>query len=451
LQPNRDLCDAIVLTGRRSGLIRAWSTAACVALTLVLFSYGIASAHATLVSSDPRAGTWVPTSPSQIRLVFSEPVEASLATITLISVSGQVRLPATGDPHDVHAVIGTPGSLVPAEYRVVWRIVSADGHPVSGSFVFGVGPSSAHADQPPNVVEIPGSKVWGPAVFGAPIIPALLRGAADGCILALTGLLWFAISAHRAAATRLPSIALKLAVAAPILCLAHLFGWLINTAPNHHLDAAWISASFGTTPGRAELARTLLSLVPIWALGLARRPAIALAGGCLAILGASAVGHSAAIVPEWAIPFKAIHLLALAIWSGGLVWILAGRADDAALDSRQISRVSSTAFWAVFAVAFSGVVQARVLMSSWSDFASVYGAVIIAKVVGLAVLVGFGAYHRRLIGEFVADKGSVAFLRKSVAREILVFAIVVLLGGFLAYLSPPMERPSAQSNVSLQR
>jgi copper transport protein len=382
--------------------------------------------------------------------VFSEPVEASLATVTLVSANGQVQLRVTGDPHDVHAVIGSPGNLAPAEYRLVWRIVSADGHPVGGSFVFGVGASPVHPTEVPQVVDVPESKVWGPALFGAPLFLAVLRGSGVGCLLALTGLLWFAIS-WRQFAGPIASIALKLSVAAPVLLLGHLFGWLVNTAPNHHVDAAWISASFATTPGRVELARTLLSIAPVWALGLARRPAIALAGGGLALLATAAVGHSAAIFPEWAIPFKAIHLFALAIWSGGLVWIVARRGEDASVDTQQISRVSSTALWAVIAVACSGVVQARVLMSSWSDLASVYGAVVMAKVVGLAALVGFGAYHRRLIAEFVADKASVALLRKSVAREILVFSIVVLLGGLLAYLSPPMARPSTQSNVSVQR
>ena len=439
-----------MLIVRRAGRIRAWGGGVCVALMLVLFSYRIASAHATLVSSDPRAGTWVPTSPTQIRLVFSEPVEASLATVSLVSVSGQEQIRVAGDPHDVHAVIGAPGTLAPGEYRLVWRIVSADGHPVSGSFVFGVGANSTHSTGAPDVVDVPQSKVWGPAVFGAPVILAVLRGSGVGCLLTLTGLLWFAIS-WRQSAGPIAAIALKLSVATAVLLLAHLLGWLVNTAPDHRVDAAWISASFATPPGRVELARTLLSILPVWALGLARRPAIALTGGILALFATAAVGHSAAIAPEWAIPFKAIHLFALAIWSGGLVWIVARRGEGAAVDTRQISRVSAAALWAVIAVAFSGIVQARVLMSSWSDLGSAYGAVVMAKVVGLAVLVGFGAYHRRLIAEFVTDKASVGLLRKSVAREILVFSIVILLAGFLAYLSPPTAQPTTQSNVSVQK
>jgi putative copper export protein len=244
-------------------------------------------------------------------------------------------------------------------------------------------------------------------------------------------------------------MALGLAVAAPVLLIAHLFAWLANTAPDHQLNVAWISASFGTMPGRVELARTLLAIVPLWGLGLARRPTIGLVGGVLALLATSAVGHSAAIVPEWAIPFKAVHLLALAIWSGGLVWIVVSpRRNESSADTNEISRVSTAAFWAVIAVAFSGIVQTRVLMSSWSDLASVYGAVVIAKAIGLVALVGFGAYHRRLIARFVADRGAVALLRQSVSREIVVFSAVLLLAGFLAYLSPPMERRGAQSSAS---
>jgi copper transport protein len=415
-----------------------------IAATLVLLGYRIASAHAMLISSNPSAGSWVPTSPERIRLVFSEPIEASLATLSLVSANGSTTsVPAAGDPHDVHAVIGTPSSLVAGEYRVVWRVVSADGHPVGGSFVFGVGAQTGTVAVP-DVAVVPESKVWGPAMFGAPLIPAILRGGGVGCLLAVTGLLWFAVSSKSRAASRLM---IFFAAAAPVLLAAHLVTWLINTAPEHRLDPAWISAAFATTPGRVELARTILSIVPLWALGLARRPRIGLAGGVLGLLATSAVGHSAAIVPEWAIPFKAIHLLALAVWAGGLVWIVAC-ASDADNRVREISRVSSAAFWAVFAVAFSGIVQTRVLMASWSDLASVYGTVVLAKSIGLLILIGFGAYHRRLIARLVGDHAAVGILRKSVGREILVFCMVVLLAGFLAYLSPPMEHHDAHSSAS---
>jgi copper transport protein len=447
LQPNCDT-GATLLSRRAAWGTRSWVWAIGVALMFVVSKYDIASAHATLVSSEPRAGSWVPTSPASIRLVFSEPIEVSLASISLVSSSGAtVNVAAAADPHDVHALIATPSALTPGEYRVVWRIVSADGHPVGGSYVFGVGSPAAGASVP-DVAPQPESKVWGPALFGAPAIPAVLRGLGVGCLLALTGLLWFASSSRRFGSIK--GIALTLGVAAPVLLAAHLWSWLVNTAPEHHLDAAWISATFATQPGRFELARTLLSIVPIWALALARRPKVGLVGGILALLTTSAVGHSAAIVPQWAIPFKAVHLLALAIWLGGLVWIAARRRDDAA-DATEVSRVSSAAFWAVVAVALSGVVQTRVLMSTWSDFDSVYGAVVLAKVVGLGALVGFGAYHRRLIRRFVADRGAVAFLRKSVAREIVVFSIVILLAGFLAYLSPPMARQTALSTASHQQ
>ena len=430
-----------------------WSVRFCVlaigvALMFVLSTYGIASAHATLVSSDPKAGSWVPTSPARIRLVFSEPIEPSLATLSLVSASGATaNIPCAADPHDVHALVATPFTLPSGEYRVVWRIVSADGHPVGGSYVFGIGTPAAGITVP-DVAQQPETKVWGPALFGAPAIPAILRGTGVGCLLALTGLLWFATSSRRYDSVR--GIAVTLGVAAPVLLVAHLCTWLANTAPEHRVDSAWVSASFATPPGRVELARTLLALVPIWALALARRPRIGLAGGILALLASSAVGHSAAVVPQWAIPFKIIHLLALAVWSGGLVWLVSARWDDPS-DTAEVSRVSSAAFWAVVAVLFSGIVQTRVLMSSWSDLASVYGAVVMTKAVGLGVLIGFGAYHRRLIRKFIADRGAVVLLRKSVAREIVVFSIVILLAGFLAYLSPPVARQTALSTASHQQ
>ncbi|HET7458277.1 MAG TPA: copper resistance CopC family protein, partial [Gemmatimonadaceae bacterium] len=124
-------------------------------LALVGGVYGTARAHATLLSSEPAAGSTLRESPSRIRLVFSEELEPTLGRITLERASGDtVALAAAGDPHDIHALVAPIGdALAAGAYRVLWRVVSADGHPVKGSFVFHVAPpadtAAARAPPPP--------------------------------------------------------------------------------------------------------------------------------------------------------------------------------------------------------------------------------------------------------------------------------------------------------------
>ena len=415
--------------------------------------------HATLVSSEPTANSRLTASPPRVRLVYSEPVEGRLARVTLVPTTGApIVLRAGADPRDVHAVIAVVDSLAPGSYRVEWRVVSADGHPVDGKFVFAVGDTTLGSPAP-NPPATPAAEpepdqdlepdVWGPEAFGAPIVPAVLRGAALAALMATAGLLLClagaAPNAPQMRDRRVRALISVVAVAAPVLLGAHLVAWLINTSPEHELDASWVTSALGTTVGQIELARTALALLALWAWWLARRPRIALAFAAMALAVSGAAGHSAAIQPAWAVPAKAIHLLASAVWLGGLLWLAVRPvSDDIAVFATDAHRVSSRALTAVIAVAFTGVVQTRLFLPSWGDLVtSAYGWLALAKAAGFLALVAFGAYNRqRLIPRLAAAARSVtdvAVLRASVARELVVMALVILLGGLLAYVPPPEE------------
>jgi putative copper resistance protein D len=215
-----------------------------------------------------------------------------------------------------------------------------------------------------------------------------------------------------------------------------------------------MASTFASTVGKVELWRVGLSLLPLWALGLAHRPRLALGLTVPPILVSAAVGHSAAIHPMWAVPFKAIHLIALALWIGGLLWIVMRERVDAQRAATDTARVSTIALWAVVVVTISGVAQTLMLVQSIAGIRSAYGLVVVAKAVGLGVLVAFGAYHRRRLVGAIASRGEQAIvtLQSSVARELSVFCVVILLGGFLAYLSPPISgTASARSHSSEAR
>jgi hypothetical protein len=125
-----------------------------------------------------------------VRLVFSEQVEPTLAHLSLVTADvAPVPLVVAGDPHDVNALIAPVSGLHTGSYRLVWRVVSADGHPVDGSFVFSVGAASAAA--PPDTGVVAAPTTWGPSLLGAPVLAAALRGTAVGALAAFGGLLLF--------------------------------------------------------------------------------------------------------------------------------------------------------------------------------------------------------------------------------------------------------------------
>jgi copper transport protein len=439
-----------------------------VSLTVLSASAALAilpsAKHATLVSSEPAANSYLASPPTRVRLVYSEPIEGKLAKVTIVpATAAPMVLRAGADPRDVHAVIAPVDALGPGSYKVEWRVVSADGHPVDGTFSFTVGDTTVSAPAAPLTPPQPAQpapreepEVWGPAAFGAPIIPAMLRGAGLGALMAATGLLLFMAGAKPNAAqrgdARVRSATTAFAIAAPVLLGVHLVTWLINTSPDLKFDPAWAASALTTTVGQIELWRVGLTILALWAWWLARRTRLALAFAAGAVVVSGAVGHPAAIAPAWAVPAKAIHLLASAIWLGGLLWLLIRPAgDDLLLLVEDANRVSSRALWAVIAIAFTGVVQTRLFLDSWSGLVtSAYGLLVLAKTAGLLVLVAFGAYNRQRVMPRLTTAASmteVATLRSSVVGEVVVIAIVVLLGGLLAYVPPPSETEGGMSST----
>ena len=439
-----------------------------VSLTVLSASAALAilpsAKHATLVSSEPAANSHLASPPTRVRLVYSEPIEGKLAKVTIVpATAAPMVLRAGADPRDVHAVIAPVDALGAGSYKVEWRVVSADGHPVDGTFSFTVGDTTVSAAPAPVTPSPPTQpappeepEVWGPAAFGAPVIPAVLRGAGLGALMAAAGLLLFLAGAKPNAAqrgdARVRSATTAFAIAAPVLLGAHLVTWLINTSPDLKFDPAWAASALTTTVGQIELWRVGLTILALWAWWLAGRTRLALALAAGAVVVSGAVGHPAAIAPAWAIPAKAIHLLASAVWVGGLLWLLIRPAgDDVLLFATDADRVSTRALWSVIAVAFTGVVQTRLFLDSWSALvSSAYGLLVLAKTAGLLILVAFGAYNRQRVMPRLTtapNATEVGVLRSSVVREVVVVAIVILLGGLLAYVPPPAETEGGMSSA----
>jgi len=426
-------------------------TALFVAAGLLLGVRAVALAHAMLVSAEPAAGSHLASGPPRVRLVFSEALEVSLAELSLTGDDGRtVRLTASGDPHDVHALIAPVSALAAGSYRLNWRVVSADGHPVEGAYVFTVG---AAVVAPPPIARDAAAHTaaaWGPMVAGAPIVPAVVRGLAIGSLMALTGLLLFAAWPGAANDPAVNTALRALSLATVVLLTLNIGAWTINAVPEHRLTGDALAAALGTNVGRVELWRTALALLAAWALWLARRTKFALLFATAAVILSAASGHSAAIHALWSVPTKAIHLLATSAWIGGLIWLLTRRRDHGAAFVREAARVSGVALIAVIVVTLSGVVQTLLILPAPLDvFRSAYGAVILAKVAGLLVLIAFGAQHRfRMMPRLARDSTMPSRLRSSVIREVGVMAVVVLLAGLLAFVPPPGGAPIASSSPS---
>ncbi len=392
--------------------------------------------HTRLVASTPAAGDTLRALPTEMHLLFSEPVEADLVRVRIVAADGSaIDLAPRQDPGDVRAVRAPFPSIGAGGYRVVWRVVSADGHPIEGDFVFFVAEAEPTPAEPartePTRLEVPPPASidagWKPSTLLSAAVEALALGA----LLALAGILLYLPPAGR----EIPRVAWALALAAPPLLAVHGGLWALGLSPEGSLTAAATDA-WGTTAGRVELARLGLAGLAAWALVLARRPRLAVALAFAAVLAGGALGHALARSPGWSIPAKAIHLAAAAVWLGGLLRLAT---IDPASDLFPITarRVSSAALVAVVVIGATGVLQAALILPTLTDLlTSGYGRLVLLKAAGLAILIGVGAYHRlRLMPRLDASSGEA--LRRSVRREIVILAVVLLIAARLAYEPPP--------------
>ena len=110
--------------------------AAVLAVT-VLSQPGPALAHAALLDTAPADGTTVTTVTTEVTLTFNEPVRATFSTVAVTGPDGVAY--GDGELSVVNNVVHQPVyPLRSGDYQVAWRVVSADGHPVSGTFAFTV-------------------------------------------------------------------------------------------------------------------------------------------------------------------------------------------------------------------------------------------------------------------------------------------------------------------------
>lgn len=102
----------------------------------------LAMAHAHLEAQAPAANSTTST-PSELRLSFSEAVEASFSQVTITDAAGApvATAPPATTPSDAKVLVVRPAALLSAgRYQVQWRVVSVDTHKSDGTYSFTVGP-----------------------------------------------------------------------------------------------------------------------------------------------------------------------------------------------------------------------------------------------------------------------------------------------------------------------
>ncbi|MFZ5850120.1 MAG: cytochrome c oxidase assembly protein, partial [Actinomycetota bacterium] len=228
-----------------------------------------------------------------------------------------------------------------------------------------------------------------------------------------------------------------LALVTSVLRLA-VFAGLPTSSPA--LGAQYLDYLLRFPMGRSELAALVLTALVATVLPLVRT-LTGVGGAALlavaAVVPLAATGHaSAGDFPESAVVTLAVHLVAAAVWVGGLLGVLLLQPQLGDVRAVVAARFSGLALVCWTAVAATGLINLALALHDVSDLASVWGAALITKVVLLLVLGVFGGWHRRRTLPQLAVLPS-AFRRWAGAEAIVMAATLGVAVGVTVSAPPP--------------
>lgn len=162
--------------------------------------------------------------------------------------------------------------------------------------------------------------------------------------------------------------------------------------------------------GQAWLATTLAAAVLTILAFAVRNQSIVFAlaiGAVIALIPMALQGHSGdESSHDAAISAIYIHIVAAAVWLGGLLTIaIVSRVIDTDRLTAIVSRYSSLALAAFVAVVISGYVSAEVRVGTLDNLLTPYGLLVLAKIGALGALGLFGIGYRRFIIDRLSNDG----------------------------------------------
>jgi copper transport protein len=484
-------------------------TLAC-ALACLLVAPAAALAHAQLLGTSPQAGSTVARQPALVVFEYNEPVGFTLGAVRVYNATGgEVDNSDVVHPGGVGSKLGVglkPG-LPDGTYTATYSVISADTHVVTGGLVFEIGHASASSLSVSSLIARDKAGEVTTVAF------SVVRGL-DYVSLALAvgglAFLWLAWGRgtrgppgdglddeyeHRLAlAARIFTRRIErfLAYAVALGIVTGELGILLEGASaagvplwsSLHWDIirTVLHSRFGSVWGTRTVVWIALGLLLAGAVGARRtrerrgepadlkdarqppaRPVVVAASlGCVYLAMTPGLSSHPAVQSPVAVllPADVIHVLAVSIWVGGIAaFLFALPISLRALEPSErtpvlcsvLGRFSALALVCVIAITITGGIQALVLVQTLHGLvATAYGRAILIKIALFAILVGFGALHRkrimpalqRLARTGATPGGAGTLLRRTLRREgVAMLGVFGVTAALIAY-TPPVDANS---------
>jgi len=411
--------------------------AALVAASVLILMGGAAAAHANYVKSNPASDARLTKPPTDVRVTFSETPDARGSDVAVLDVNAN-RV----DKHDVTLVSDEPntlrvslGTIGDGGYIVSWTTVSAvDGHETKGAFAFAIN------------APLPAIKDIGPSAPPPTALEIAGRAFSYAGMALLTGLAFFTMFIRIPADDAETRRERRLVIVGGAALVAGSALLVLNQGTN--------------IPGRLLLLlalRAFAGVVALLSLAVpprflpadARREGIAFLG-LAAGLTATLVSHAAASGDLGSVAVDYLHVIAISIWSGGVVaFSYVAMPSAANADPRQLGatiwRFSLTALVAVAVIISTGTWAAFDRLVLIEDLVETpYGIALLAKIVLLGGLLALGALNLLVWGPRMRrGLTSSAQFWRGVIGETALFAGVLVAAAFLTSFAPPAQANGA--------
>lgn len=413
-----------------------------------------ASAHAVLDSSTPVASSTIQTSPPEIVLRFNEPVASTLAQIELFDSNSElVQIGKAKRDDTQHSVVSASvPPLAEGVYVVVWRVSSADGHPVQGAFPFEIGPISTGTinDLLNDVLSRLGKQSNVGLVVGVFRFLAFLGATVLIGVVVVT----------RGGALLRSRRASRISFGSLVVLTVGTLGNLLFQGP-YAVRGTWsdfsrwslISDVLHTRLGFFLVVRLvvciaaaiLLWTVHRWPHASGARQSGATLVFLALITSFSAAGHASTLsYSVVSVVIDGLHLAAISAWMGGLLALVLMSRGDFLVDSEVggeniVARFSRHATYLLPVTVVTGVLSTLRIVDGWSGISdSTYGRMLMIKVALVLMVATLGAVARTAL-----RRNGVQSIRRGIAVEAAIgVAILALTAGIVA-LSPSASSDSS--------
>jgi copper transport protein len=479
-----------LLSQIRHVVLAATALATCGALLVA----APASAHAIVEETEPAIDQVVDESPARVVMGFSEPVEIAFGAIRVYNTDAQrvdqgetTHIEGRADAIAVHLEPDLPDGT----YTAAWRVVSADGHPITEAFVFHVGKPGLH---PQGIADRVLGDTEGSTL--ASILFGITRWLNFAALLTLVGAgiflvcIWEATGNVRApppgaeerfrrrwrtmayaswaalVVTTGAGLVLQGAVAGGVSLPEAFSGSVVSDVLDTRYGTVGLFkagllvaiAGLWALAGRSVSYRLQARSVGAAAVNTSVPRVVTAAGGALFVLLLATpgmAGHAGTTDPVWInLVVDDLHLIAAAAWVGGLATLLVagfastkGLADHDAVRTLGlvVTRFSNMAMIAVAVIVATGIYRGWEEVGAFRALTdATYGWVFLTKLAVFLPLIALGAVNnrwtkprvRKAMQQSTPTAAPLNALRRLVAVEVVLAAIVLAVTALLVNLAP---------------